>query len=74
MLPSCFSEVWEMINPWDLPLSLAFSPHLREKVNPSQPPCARKSGVRQSLSGEVPDQQAIITLFLLDESFPMKSQ
>jgi hypothetical protein len=31
-------------------------------------------GVRQSLSGEVPDQQAIVTLFLLDESCSMKDQ
>jgi len=31
-------------------------------------------GVRQSLSGEVPDQQAMITSFLLDESYPMKDQ
>jgi len=31
-----------------------------------------KMGVRQSLSGEVPDQQAITTSFLLDESYSMK--
>jgi hypothetical protein len=31
-------------------------------------------GVRQSLSGEVPVQQAMFTLFLLDESYSMKGQ
>jgi len=31
-------------------------------------------GVRQSLSGEVPNQQAIITSFLLDEGYSMKGQ
>jgi hypothetical protein len=31
-------------------------------------------GVRQSLSGEVPDQQAITTSFLLNGSYSMKDQ
>ncbi len=58
------------------PLLSLFSPRTphtwREKGEPFNHLHAH--GVRQSLSGEVPDQQAIITSFLLDENYSMKDR